>query len=126
MGGRGAFVDVKSHDFQFIENGQVYQTIGEVDGVRVLVQNKGAVKAPEFSHTENRMYAIIQKGALKHLSFYDDEHRQAVSIDLMHEHGKDRLRPHKHLYLDHSDKGISITPKELEMIRKIKRRFNLK
>jgi len=91
-----------------------------------LVQNKGAVKAPEFSHTENRIYAITQKGALKHLTFYDEKHKQAVSIDLLHEHGKDRLKPHKHLYLDHSDNGIPISSKEMDMIRKIKRRFNLR
>jgi hypothetical protein len=75
MGGRGAFVDVNLNDFQFTDGGQAYQTIGEVDGIQILVQNKGAVKAPEFSHTEN---------------------------------------------------GIPVSSKELEMIRKIKRRFNLR
>ena len=33
--------------------------------------------------------------------------------------------PHKHLNLDHSDKGIPITADEEKLIKKIKRRFGL-
>lgn len=124
MGGRGAFVSVEGGDFNFVEGGQVYRTIGVIDNIKVLVQEKGAVKAPEFSHSENSIYAIVQKGALKHLAFYDKEHNQSVSIDLMHSHYG--LQPHKHLYLNHKDKGIDITSQEMDMIKKIKRRFGLK
>lgn len=58
------------------------------------------------------------------MKFYDKDHNQAVSIDLMHEHCG--LKSHKHLYLNHKDKGIPVTDKELDMIRKVKRRFGLK
>lgn len=124
MGSRGAFVDVSHGNFNFVEGGQTYQSIGEVDGVKVLVKTSGSVKAPEYSHTANRVYAVIQNGALKHLAFYDENHHQSVSIDLMHSHHG--LRPHKHLYLNHNDKGIPITKKEQALINKIKRRYNLK
>ena len=122
MGSRGAFEDVDTGKFNFIENGQNYHTVGEVDGVQVILQDSGAVKAPEYSHSADRAYAVVQNGKLKHLSFYDETHQQMVSIDLLHQHHG--LMPHKHLNLDHSDKGIPITADE-EKLMKIKRRFGL-
>ena len=124
MGSRGAFENVEQGNFNFIEGGQTYRSIGEVDGAKVLVKTSGSVKAPEYSHTANRIYAIVQNGSLKHLSYYDENHKQAVSIDLMHPHHG--IQPHKHIYLDHSDKGIPITQEEQALVDKIRRRYNLK
>ncbi|GEM_PF-3065593 len=124
MGSRGAFVNVEKGNFKFIEGGQTYRSIGEVDGVKVLIKTSGSVKAPEYSHTANSVYAVVQKGQLKHLSYYDENHNQSASIDLLHSHCG--LRPHKHLYLNHSDNGIAITKKEQALIDKIRRRYNLK
>lgn len=56
MGGRGAFEDVNIGNFNFVDGGQVYKTIGTFDDVQVLIQEKGAVKAPDFSHTENDVH----------------------------------------------------------------------
>lgn len=123
MGSRGAFENVDLGYFSFKEDGQNYHTIGEVDGIQVIIQDSGSVKAPEYSHTANRIYATIQNGKLKHLSFYDENHKQVVSIDLLHQHHG--LMPHKHLNLDHSDSGIPITVDDEKMIRKVKRRFGL-
>lgn len=123
MGSRGAFENVDLGYFSFKEDGKNYHTIGEVDGIQVIIQDSGSVKAPEYSHTANRIYATIQNGKLKHLSFYDENHKQVVSIDLLHQHHG--LMPHKHLNLDHSDSGIPITVDDEKMIRKVKRRFGL-
>lgn len=124
MGSRGAFVNVDLGNFNFIEQGQTYHSIGIIDDVKVLVKDTGSVKAPDYSHTKNRIYAIVQKGRLKHLTWYDENHKQSVSIDFLHSHNG--IQPHKHLYLDHSDSGIPITTEELHLANKIKRRFNLK
>ncbi len=124
MGSRGAFVNVNTKDFTFVDDGQTYHSIGEVDGVKVLVRDKGSVKAPDYSHTKNRVYAVIQNDSLKHLSWYDDDHNQRVSIDFLHPHKG--VQPHKHIYLDHTGSGIPITEKELELANKIRRRFNVK
>ena len=43
MGSRGAFEDVDTGKFNFVENGQNYHTVGDVDGVQVILQNSGAV-----------------------------------------------------------------------------------
>lgn len=126
MGARGAFVDVNMEDFTFVEGRQQYQSIGMSGEIKVLIQTKGGVKAPEFSHTPNRVYAIVQDGKLKHIAYYDDRHKQAVCIDLLHEHRG--VRPHRHEYMSHNknDPGISPTDAEKALIRRIKKEFRLK
>ena len=125
MGARGAFVDVNIEDFTFVEGGQHYQSIGMSGEVKVLIQTKGGVKAPEFSHTPNRVYAVVQDGKLKHIAYYDDKHKQAVSIDLLHEHKG--VKPHRHEYMSHNknDPGIPPTPAEMALIRRIKKEYGL-
>ena len=53
MGSRGAFQDVDTGKFNFVENGQNYHTVGDVDGVQVILQNSGAVKAPCLLYTSD-------------------------------------------------------------------------
>ncbi|MEI3505389.1 MAG: hypothetical protein V8Q77_03870 [Bacilli bacterium] len=96
MGSRGAFVNVSLRDFTFNTgvgaNQQTYKTVGVIDGVHVIVQDKGlSVKAPEYSHTANRTYAVIQGGKLKHLSFYDENHVLVKVIDFGHVHDNKNL-----------------------------------
>lgn len=122
---RGAFVDVNIGDFTFVAGGQQYLSIGMSGEVKVLVQTKGAVKAPDFSHTENRIYAVVQDGKLKHIAYYDEMHRQAVIIDLLHEHKG--VQPHRHEYGRHkkNDPGVPPTDAEKAIIRRIKKEFGL-
>lgn len=125
MGGRGSFVDVARGDFNFITGGQTSHSLGMVDNVEVLIRDPGlSVKAPEYSHTGNRIYAIIQNGMLKHLSFYNADHKQVSSIDFGHSHNG--IKPHKHLNLDHSDSGIRPTQAEIDLANKIRKRFGVK
>lgn len=75
MGSRSSFKDVKAKNFSFVEGGKTYRSIGGFDNVKILVKESGSVKAPEFSHTANRIYAIVQNGALKHLAYCDENHK---------------------------------------------------
>lgn len=129
MGSRGSFIDVNSGDFTFIEGGKHYSSIGSLKddpNVKVIVQNAKNVKAPEYSHTPGRIYAVVKDGRLKHLAYYDENHKQAVCIDFEHAH--QGVKPHKHIYLNHDSNapGISPTAAERKLIAKIKREFNLK
>lgn len=83
------------------------------------MQDNGSVKAPEYSHTKNRVYAIVQQGMLKHVAFYDENHNQMKIIDLLHAHGSQKLQPHIHYHIDHSDDGRML-------IEKIKKEYKLK
>ena len=129
MGARGAFVDVNKGDFSFVSGGQHYKTIGELSSnpnVKVIIQDYSSVKAPEYSHTPNRIYAVVQKGRLKHLAYYDENHKQAVIVDLWHKHGE--VMPHIHLYMNHDKDlpGVPPTAEQLKLVNKIRKEFNLK
>jgi len=129
MGSRGAFISVNMNDFTFVDGGQHYHSLGTLstnDNVKILIQDSENVKAPEYSHTAERIYAIVKDGYLKHLAFYDENHRQAISIDLMHSHKG--VQPHKHEYLNHDKNlnGISPSSEELKLIEKIKKEYHLK
>lgn len=128
MGSRGAFVDVKKENFNFVENGQHYMSLGTLSSnpnVSILIQTSNNVKAPEYSHTPNRIYAIVKNGHLKHLAYYDNMHKQAVSIDFAHAHKG--IKPHRHVYLSHNkkDPGIPPTAAEWDLIKKIKKEYML-
>lgn len=128
MGSRGAFVDVKTGKFDFVDNGQHYMSLGTLSSdsnVKILIQDSNNVKAPEYSHTPGRIYAIIKDGKLKHLAYYDNTHKQAVSIDFAHEHKG--VKPHRHIYLSHNkkDPGVPPTASEMKLIKKIKKEYGL-
>lgn len=128
MGSRGAFVDVNVGDFAFKEGGQHYKSLGilkENPNVKIIIQDSNNVKAPEFSHTPGRIYAVVKDGRLKHLAYYDENHNQAVSIDFEHEHKG--VKPHRHEYLNHDKNasGVPPTQAEKELIKKIKKEFKL-
>lgn len=128
MGSRGAFIDVNVKNFTFKEGGQHYKSIGilkENPNVKVIIQDSNNVKVPEYSHTPGRIYAVVKDGRLKHLGYYDENHKQAVSIDFQHDHGG--VQPHRHLYLNHDKNapGVPPTQTEIELINKIKKEFKL-
>lgn len=129
MGSRGAFVDVNSGNFTFNQGGQHYKSFGTLSSnpnVKVIIQDSTNVKAPEYSHTEDRIYAVVKDGFLKHLAYYDKNHNQAVSIDFAHAHNG--VQPHRHEYMKHgkNDPGVSPTPAESQLIAKIKKEFHLR
>ena len=129
MGSRGAFVDVNTGNFSFVQGGQHYMSLGSLSSnpnVKVIIQDSNAVKAPEYSHTPGRIYAVVKNGELKHLAYYDDAHKQAVSIDLAHDHKG--VQPHRHVYLSHNknDPGIPPTAEEYNIIKMIKKEFHLR
>lgn len=129
MGSRGAFMNVNTGDFSFVEGGQHYMSLGVLSSnpnVKIIMQDSSSVKAPEYSHTPGRIYAIVKNGALKHLAYYDENHKQAVCIDLAHTH--QGVQPHKHIYLNHNkeEPGIPPTEQENDLIKKIKKEFHLR
>jgi hypothetical protein len=58
---------------------------------KINIQDSNNVKAPEYSHTAELVYAVVKDGVLKHLAYYDQNHKQEVSIDLAHEHNGVKL-----------------------------------
>ncbi len=123
MGSRSSFVSVKTGNFTFREGRRTYRKVGMVSGIKVLVQTSGSVKAPEYSHSPNRIYAIVQNGEVKHLAYYDKDRHQAACIDFNHPH-KGKV-PHKHLYLNHEGETADLNSKDRKLIAKLKRRYKV-
>lgn len=94
--------------------------------MKIIVQGSSNVKAPAYSHTAGRIYAVIKDGMLKHLAYYDENHKQAVCIDFAHEHKG--VKPHRHVYMNHdkNSPGIPPTAAESALINRIRREFHLK
>lgn len=139
MGSRGSFVDIDKGDFTFVEGGQTFRKVAMVDDVVVLERFEGGVKAPDYSHSADRIYAVIQTQKaknkktgeyetvtrLKQLAFYDKNHDQKISVDFGHPHTG--VRPHIHIDRIHDKNvpGIPPTKEQLELANKIIRRLKL-
>lgn len=121
MGGRGAFVNVNSNDFTFVEGGQNYITTENRNGIKIIIQKKGPVKLPEYSHSANSIYAIYQKGNLKSIAIYGDDHKQKRLIDFTHEHGWNKVKPHVHVDMMHikNEPGTPPSTEDWRIINKV-------
>lgn len=122
MGGRGSFVSVETGNFAFKDGGQTYFVIGRVGEVEILERPKTSVKAPEYSHSASRIYAIVKNGKLKHLAYYDENHNQIKSVDFGHEHGRNRLNPHVHFNRQHikNEPGTPPTDEDLHIAEQVR------
>lgn len=127
MGGRGSFVNVDAGDFTFRAGGQTYVSKGMIDNVKVIEKvGSDSVGAPLLSHTANRIYATIQNGRLKYLTFYDQNHNQIKAVDLQHRH--EGLKPHVHFNVQHGKFSKYRAPngEEQAIINKIKNKMRLR
>ena len=121
MGGRGNFVNANAGNFAFKEGEQTYFTIGSIDDEIIVLERRGtSVKAPEMSHSANRIYAVVQKKELKHIAFYDENHNQVRCIDFGHEHGWNHVKPHVHFNLQHIEEpGTSPSSEDMVLYEKV-------
>ena len=125
MGGRGSFVDVKGGNFDFVDGGQKYFAIGydKENNIKYLIQPTGSVKVPDYSHTGERIYVIIQDGEVKSIGIYEN-HVKVKSIDLKHTHtNKDgtKLKEHYHSDLYHQGDAHPLSQEDLELVERVKK-----
>lgn len=122
---RSLWMNTRKHATVIIPK-SIIGTLRGDSNVKVIIQDSKSVKAPEFSHTAGRIYAVVKEGQLKHLAYYDENHKQSVSINLAHPHKG--VQPHRHEYLSHNknDPGIPPTAAEEALIKKIKKEFHLR
>lgn len=124
MGGRGAFVNIDTGDFAFIDGGQIYHTVGFDDGIKYLIQEKGHTgqKVPDYSHTADRIYVLLSNGKVKSIGIYEN-HFKVKSIDLLHTHyeptlGK-KLGWHYHTDLGHKSPAHELSKSDMELVYKV-------
>lgn len=128
MGGRGAFRNVSINDFTFVtgigKDQKTFSTIDEIDGVQIIVQVKGlSTNSPVYSHTPNRKYAVIQKGKLKHIAFYDENNKRIKEIDFGHVHNN--LIPHVHFDIEHKKPAQPLSEEDWKIVNKIRKIYSI-
>ena len=87
MGSRSSFKNVHAGDFTFVDGGKTFRSIGGFDNVKILVKERGSVKAPEFSHTAGRIYAIVQDGKYCNKGIPISEKEQALVNEIKERFG---------------------------------------
>lgn len=55
-----------------MDGGQNYKAIGidKQTNAKYLIQEKGSVKVPDYSHSANQIYAVIQNDQVKTIAIY--------------------------------------------------------
>ena len=124
MGGRGSFININEDNFNFTEGGQKYFAL-EYDAnnnIKYLVQPKGSVKVPDYSHSGDRIYVILQNNEIKSIGIYEN-HVKVKSIDLRHTHkNKDGTILYEHFHTDLFHKGDAeqLTAQDWDIVNKAK------
>ena len=84
------------------------------------MQKSGSVKVPDYSHSPDTVYAIVQDGVVKTIGVYRN-HIKVSSIDLRHEHtNKDgtSFKEHVHTDLHHSKDARALSKYEELLVKR--------
>ena len=131
MGGRGAARDrtyYRDRHGKFVKYGEEYKTIlqhGRIKFVTSAVPTD-SVTSPRETRTQGRVYVTVSKGKLKSITFYRNDGRKRIQIDLDHKHRGEQ--PHKHIGYNHGKDGeMHTADKQLvKRIEKIWKEYNKK
>lgn len=117
MGGRGAALNrsyYRDRHGRFVTYGEEFATILQHGRIKfVTVKNPhDSVTAPRETRTQGRIYVTISKNKPKCITFYQNDGRKCVQIDLDHLHHGEC--PHKHIGYNHGKDGkMNSTDKDL-------------
>ncbi len=84
------------------------------------MQKSGSVKVPDYSHSPDTVYAIVQDGVVKTIGVYRN-HIKVSSIDLWHPHtNKDgtSFKEHVHTDLHHSKDARALSKYEELLVKR--------
>lgn len=119
MGGRGASSGTSAKGNGY---GSQYRTIAKRGNVKFVEKaSKGSETLME-TRTRGRVYAQVDRGEVKSLTFFDASGKRKKQVDLTHSHGG--AMPHTHHGYLHNEadspKGAArLTPKERAMVDRV-------
>lgn len=100
MGGRGTFASGK-------QVGYTYNTVGKIDGIKVLKGIQGKHGLPEEAHSSNAYISLYPNGSVKQIRLYNANLTAKTDIEYSMHQGK--LSLHAHDYLN----GVRQSPRNL-------------
>lgn len=91
MGGRGTYAAGKSAMYS-------YETVGEIEGVKVLRGLDGKHGLPESSHASKAYIKLNMDGSFREMRFYDKNHVLTMEIAY---HNEEQLTGNRHTAVLH-------------------------
>lgn len=104
MGGRGASSGLSDKGKKY---GSEYTTLYESENIKFIRYNDStAAKTPQETMTRGRVYATVNdKNKVVAISYYDNENKRRMQIDLEKEHKG--MLPHTHHGYEHNERDSS-------------------
>ena len=113
MGGRGSYAS-GNRTYE-------YETVGTIEGVKVVRRISGSNKVPEESYTSKAYMTLYKDGNFQRLRIFDDSHKPKFDIEYHTEQSKYKNSPvlHIHTYVDGIRKpGRLLTTEEYNIYKK--------
>jgi hypothetical protein len=100
MGGRGTFASGNTVPY-------TYNTVGKIDGIKVLKGMQGKHGLPEEAHSSNAYISLHPNGSVKQIRLYNSNLTAKTDIEYSMHQGK--LSLHAHDYIN----GVRQPPRNL-------------
>ena len=119
MGGRGASSGTSKKGNAY---GSQYHSVLVRGNVKYVEKNSKDAETLMETMTPGRVYAVIDRGEIKSIVYFDSENKRSKQIDLRHQHGG--MSPHTHHGYLHNEldskKGASrLTDDERIMVDRV-------
>ena len=107
MGGRGASSGMSRDGNPY---GSQYHALLTVGNVKYVEKNSKSAETLMETMTNGRVYAVVDRGKVKSIVYFDDENKRRKQID-MNEH--DGITPHVHVGYYHNENSPNGEPMRL-------------
>lgn len=87
MGGRGTFASGRNVTFS-------YQTVGKIEGIKVLQGMSGVHGLPEESHSSRAYISLTHRGTVKQIRVYHSDLTAKMDIEYSMHQGRMMLHAH--------------------------------
>lgn len=123
MGGRGASSGTSKRGNPY---GSQYHSLLTVGNVKFVEKNFPGAETLMETMTRGRVYAVIDRGEVKSIVYFDADNKRTKQIDLREHRGKN---PHVHRGYLHNEYSSSndatgLLPKERQMVERILREWD--
>lgn len=118
MGGRGASSGTSRAGNPY---GSQYRSLLTAGNVKYVAKNSKSSETLMETMTHGRVYAIVDRGEVKSIAYFDNENKRSKQIDLADHHG---ISPHTHVGYLHNEnspngKPIHLSAEERSMVDKV-------
>lgn len=118
MGGRGASSGISKYGNAY---GSQYHSLLTVGNVKYVQKNSKSAETLMETMTSGRVYAVVDRGEVKSIVYFDNQNKRSKQIDLTDHHG---ISPHTHIgYLHNEDspngKPVRLSIDERKMVDRV-------